>query len=125
MFGGSLDTCMTQAQIDNLKTIYEPTVLNGTFVYDPYYYGLESRVSSLTGTASKASQYTQTAVLQYSEIDPKFDVYNNFTLETVLRGERQNPSGSNQDVTDLSPFLNAGKKLVSIFSGLPKRLAPA
>lgn len=88
-------------------------MLNGTFVYDRYLPGLESQVLTLSGTASKSSQYTQLAILRYQELDPGYDVYNNFTLGTVLLGERENPSGSNQDVADISPFLNAGKKLVS------------
>lgn len=99
MFGDDESKCLNRTQIENLYRIYQPTIINGTFVYDAYQPGLEQRVSTLKGTAGKAQSWFELAILKFPQLDKTFDAFVNVTLDDILLGERENPGLSNSEKT--------------------------
>lgn len=113
-YGGSPDTCLNQTQIDNLKTMYKPFVLDDEEIYPAFPYSYEQTPQTLRtgGSATKAAGWYSLAVLKEPEL-PKadFDV-RNLTTTIVDLGDADGTVWNGPE-PDLSAAINAGTKILS------------
>ncbi|KAE8269983.1 hypothetical protein A4X09_0g2349 [Tilletia walkeri] len=116
-WGQDANACFNDTQLANLKELFQPTLYNGTFIYDRYLPGLDISPFTLTGAAAKAIGWITNAVLQNQTI-PKFDGYLNQTLEIFQKGQDLNLGGSNLENADISAFLDGGKRKLIHYHGL-------
>lgn len=123
-FGGSILTCLTQPQIDNLKGLYRPLYLNNTFIYDAFPVTWEQRSSDLRGSARKAGGLYEFAVVKApNQEDSDFDYWHDITADLVEKGEKE---GADWDTgkTDYSASVKADTKIISYHGLSDQTISP-
>lgn len=110
-------TCLTPAQLANLRRFYSPTTIDGKFVYAAYPPGVESGAGTYTGAQKKADQWLQLGVQGRASLNRSLNPFKDYTWADVVRGRQEDHANVNSAKTDLKSFLNNGAKLI-VYHGL-------
>lgn len=106
------DLCLNSTQLTNLKGLYQPAVLNGSFVYPAFPYSWESDGAGFSGTSPKARFWLLANRGEANYDNVTFDPYTDLTYDQVVQGDIDGVTWTGADV-DLSPAINAGTKIIS------------
>ncbi|PWN50599.1 tannase-domain-containing protein [Violaceomyces palustris] len=119
--------CLTRPQLDNLNKIYEPLIINASLVHEPVLPGSEwgwTVTDGVVGTPFPASVgWFQDQVLKATAEDPNFDPYTQVTPEVIALGQREDPGGTINFNTDLTPYFKMNRKLLH-YHGWADQLIP-
>ncbi|PWN18452.1 tannase-domain-containing protein [Microstroma glucosiphilum] len=106
------DLCLSSTQLTNLKGLYQPATINGSFVYPAFPYSWESDGASFQGTSPKARFWLLANRREPNYDNATFDPYTEITYDQVVQGDIDGTAWT-ADVVDLSPAINSGTKIIS------------
>ncbi|KAM0123390.1 hypothetical protein ACHAO1_011308 [Botrytis cinerea] len=120
--GNSTSQCLSAPQIDTLNKIHSDWIdVNQTFVFNHFLLGSEATWSQNIGDGS--GQANQLGYVQdLLQVGPDF-AWEDLDYDTVLLSESINPGNASADYYDISPFYQAGGKLLH-YHGLADSTCP-